>query len=250
MNNMMTKFKAMEQVYAETVDPDKYTVLRIDGKGFSRLTAPLRKDGPFNAEFTQAMIATMRDLMVQVDGAVLGYTQSDEITIVIKPVNPEKTGATLWFGGKVQKMVSLAASYTGLLFQKYMTTPLAGLPAFDARIMSMDKHDVVECITWRRMDALNNSVSMLAGYNFSHKSLMGISREEKIARLAEKGISWEEDTPEQNKGGTVAYRVKEEGEVTYFHRGEQEWKTATAMRNVVITKPLTDTVRDKLLDLI
>lgn len=55
--------------------------IRIDGKAFHTFTKGFRK--PFDAVLTSAMQETMKYLCENIQGCVLGYTQSDEITLIL-----------------------------------------------------------------------------------------------------------------------------------------------------------------------
>lgn len=56
-------------------------IIRLDGKAFHTLTRGL--DKPFDRDFMEIMQKTMLSLCEQIQGCVLGYTQSDEITLVL-----------------------------------------------------------------------------------------------------------------------------------------------------------------------
>lgn len=52
-------------------------IIRLDGKAFHTFTRG------FNKPFDEAMQETMKYLCENIQGCVLGYTQSDEITLVL-----------------------------------------------------------------------------------------------------------------------------------------------------------------------
>ena len=54
--------------------------VRIDGKRFSRFTQGLRR--PFDARLSRLMVDTARHLVAE-SGALAGYTQSDEISLLL-----------------------------------------------------------------------------------------------------------------------------------------------------------------------
>jgi hypothetical protein len=74
-------------------------IIRIDGKAFHTFTKGLHK--PFDPTLMKIMQETMRYLCANVQGCVFGYTQSDEITLVLTDYTTIKTDA--WFGYNVQK---------------------------------------------------------------------------------------------------------------------------------------------------
>lgn len=81
-------------------------IIRLDGKAFHTFTKGMEK--PFDPVLTQAMQETMKYLCENIQGCVLGYTQSDEITLVLTDYATIQTDA--WFGYNIQKMCSVSAS--------------------------------------------------------------------------------------------------------------------------------------------
>ena len=55
--------------------------LRIDGKAFHTFTKGFQK--PFDEVLIKSMQETMKYLCENIQGCVLGYTQSDEITLIL-----------------------------------------------------------------------------------------------------------------------------------------------------------------------
>lgn len=70
---------------------------RIDGRSFSRFTAGLAR--PFDLAFQEAMILTTKAL-VEHTHARIGYTQSDEISLVWQQ---DRYDSDVFFGGRVQE---------------------------------------------------------------------------------------------------------------------------------------------------
>ena len=56
-------------------------IVRLDGKGFSKLTKGMRK--PFDLLFTKSMLLTTSDLLTEFTAAT-GYTHSDEISLIFR----------------------------------------------------------------------------------------------------------------------------------------------------------------------
>lgn len=78
-------------------------IIRLDGKAFHTFTKGMEK--PFDLVLTQAMQETMKHLCENIQGCVLGYTQSDEITLVLTDYATIQTDA--WFGYNIQKIVKI-----------------------------------------------------------------------------------------------------------------------------------------------
>lgn len=87
-------------------------VIRVDGKAFHTFTRGMKK--PFDSILMNTMKDTMKYLCENIQGCVLGYTQSDEITLVLTDYATITTDA--WFGYNVQKLTSIAASMATMAF--------------------------------------------------------------------------------------------------------------------------------------
>lgn len=194
-------------------------ILRLDGKSFHTFTKGFWK--PFDEILIKTMQDTMKYLCENIQGCVLGYTQSDEITLVL--INYEKLNSEPWFDYKVQKMCSIAASMCTMAFNKYFDLYakdyctyedskykyMDDVPndvneymyalekahekgaMFDCRAFNLPKEEVTNCIYWRQLDATRNSIQMVGQANFSHKELQNKSCNQIQDMLfAKKGINW------------------------------------------------------------
>lgn len=108
------RIKALQEEYEQTLPAESPYVLRLDGVAFRSYTAGMRK--PFDARLTRAMQLTTRDLMERC-AARTGYCQSDEITLVFAP---EATPLQIIYGGRVQKIVSIMASWAAARFNYHI----------------------------------------------------------------------------------------------------------------------------------
>lgn len=203
-------------------------IIRLDGKAFHTFTRGL--DKPFDSNFNKAMQDTMKYLCENIQGCVLGYTQSDEITLVLLDYQTLQTDA--WYDYEVQKMTSVSASMATLAFNRAIATivddlhiiatrmnPEDGKPSelvlwesklfkamFDSRVFNIPKEEVTNCILWRQLDAERNSINALAQSLFSHKSLQGLNRKETVAKMElEKGVIWG-NLPTMLKRGSCCIR--------------------------------------------
>lgn len=211
-------------------------IIRLDGKAFHTFTRGLEK--PFDFTLMKVMQLTMQYLCANIQGCVFGYTQSDEITMILTDYATIKTDA--WFGYNVQKMASVSASMATMefnrLFRKEFEDAVLGwnpdrkdlalledrlaklqekqfTACFDARCFSIPVDEVCNCLIWRQQDATRNSIEAVGQANFSHKQLMGKSCNEIQDMLfKEKGINWN-DLPTYCKRGSACYRVVSEEEI-------------------------------------
>jgi len=109
------RMKEYEKSSSTKLDRNLPFIVRIDGHHFSKFTKGFKR--PFDIRIHDTMVKTTEDLL-NTFSPVLGYTQSDEITLVFPECKtPEQT---LIFGGKVQKMVSLMAGYASTRFNYHI----------------------------------------------------------------------------------------------------------------------------------
>ena len=214
--------------------------IRIDGKAFHTFTKGFQK--PFDEVLIKSMQDTMKYLCENIQGCVLGYTQSDEITLIL--VDYKKLTSSAWFDYEVQKVCSIAASMATIAFNKYFseninseycvfddelldgdfnpnykneylidlyTTHIKASykgAMFDARCFNVPKEEIANLIYWRQLDATRNSIQMVGQANFSHKELQNKSCNQiQDMLMTQKGINWN-DIPSYQKRGSCC--IKEE----------------------------------------
>lgn len=198
-------------------------IIRLDGKAFHTFTKGLKK--PYDEILHNTMNSTMRYLCENIQGCKLGYTQSDEITLLLTDYDTLTTAA--WFDYNVQKICSVAASMATVAFNKFFykyycdiftfakeetesyTRTLfnkIGVAMFDARCFNIPVEEVTNCFIWRQQDATRNAVQMLGQCNFSHKELQGKSCNDiQDMLMVQKNINFN-DMPTEFKRGACCKR--------------------------------------------
>ena len=201
--------------------------IRIDGKAFHTFTRGFQK--PFDEVLGKSMRETMKYLCENIQGCVLGYAQSDEITLIL--VDYQNLNSCAWFDYEVQKVCSIASSMATMAFNKFFTknvnyfetthehdntineycTTLVNAAEkgamFDARCFNIPKEEVCNLIYWRQLDATRNSIQMVGQANFSHKELQKKSCNMIQEMLfAKKGINWN-DYPTYLKRGSCCIKT-------------------------------------------
>ena len=226
-------------------------ILRIDGKTFHTFTRNFQK--PFDDILIKSMQETMKYLCENIQGCVLGYTQSDEITLVL--IDYKKFTSQAWFDYEVQKICSIAASMATMAFNKFFVQNVKEFynndenyetnseeyklcqiykkavekgAMFDCRCFNIPKEEVTNCIYWRQLDASNNSIQMVGQANFSHNELKNKTcNEVQDMLMVQKGINWN-NLPIYQKRGSCCIRNHMVSE-PYGNRmfdskaGEHEW---------------------------
>lgn len=218
------RMKGYEYSYRYYLPKRLPVMIRIDGKAFHTYTKGFKK--PFDEKLANAMWETTKYLCENIQGCKMGYTQSDEITLLV--TNYEKVTTDSWFDNNLQKMASVAASLATAKFNEeiHKLYPEKGLALFDARVFVVPHNEVVNCLLWRQLDASKNSISMVAQANFSHKSLQGLNGNQMQDKLwKEKDINWNDLPVWQKRGAAI---IKKQKPKTAVHNGEE----VTVMRNV------------------
>lgn len=158
-------------------------ILRIDGRAFHTLTKNFER--PYDKVFHRAMHRTMKYLCENIQGAKLGYTQSDEISLLLIDYDTFETSA--WFDYRVQKICSIAASMATMVFNRFFaqevensyslryTKALQMGAMFDCRCFNLPKEEVTNYFISRQQDATRNAIQMLGQTHFLHSELHGKS---------------------------------------------------------------------------
>lgn len=215
---MKTFYEAIPQTKLMRRTP---VAIRIDGKTFRTFTRGFQK--PFDEVLGKAMVRTMEYLCKNIQGCIFGYTQSDEITLILIDYQTFKTDA--WFDYEVQKLCSISASMATMAFYKYFqdevnkwfntayeksqiewdwdTTEkveeqfknylnaLEKGAMFDARCFNIPKEEVTNLVYWRQLDAARNSIQMVGQAYFSHDELQEKSCSEiQDMLINEHDINW------------------------------------------------------------
>lgn len=235
------RMKKYEYITRTHLVPRLPVILRLDGKAFHSFTRGFKR--PFDEVLISTMQDTTKYLCENIQGCVLGYTQSDEITLVL--VDYKKLNSCAWFDNNIQKMCSIAASMATFAFNRFFTANLNAFyefntdidltesgyhitfseedgekyyeaykkaaekgAMFDARVFNIPKEEVCNCVLWRQNDATRNSVEMVAQAHFSHGVLQNKSQSQMQDMLMlERGINWN-DFPVHQKRGSCCIKVQ------------------------------------------
>jgi tRNA(His) 5'-end guanylyltransferase len=144
-------------------------ILRLDGRSFHTLTKEFEK--PFDDVFRGYMFNAMEALITEVQGAVIGYTQSDEISLCLWDWETFETQP--WFDNRVQKLCSIAASIATCEFAHQL--PMDKDVAFDCRAFNVPADEVCNYFVWRQQDAIRNYWQAMGQYHVGKKKILGMS---------------------------------------------------------------------------
>lgn len=199
-------------------------ILRIDGKAFHSFTKGFER--PFDDRvFLEAMRRMMQYLCENVHNCVFGYTQSDEITLVL--VDYKRQDSAAWFDNCQNKIESVGASMATMAFNMFFAELVSErikpvtpdelkraepykskmfTAMFDCRAFNIPKEEVCNNLIWRQQDASRNSIQQIAHFYFSQKELQGKNCDQIQEMLFDKhGINWS-NLPTHLKRGSCCIR--------------------------------------------
>lgn len=202
-------------------------VIRIDGKAFHTFTRGFKR--PFDDVLIKTMQETTKYLCENIQGCVLGYCQSDEISLLL--IDYQRFETSAWFDYEAQKMCSISASMATMVFNRTFSETVSDLKVddtkpmdryfeavysgamFDARVFNIPREEVTNYFYWRQLDASRNSIQMVGQANFSHKELQYKSCNDiQDMLMTQKGINWNDFPTYQKRGSCVIKKyVEHEG---------------------------------------
>lgn len=188
-------------------------IIRLDGKAFHSYTRDCER--PYDEILHNIREQTLEYLCENIQGCIIGYSQSDELSLVLKDWQTFTTSA--WFDNNLQKIVSVSASmctmkWNGLIgdWELFAATDREGstdypqigpIAVFDSRAFNVPKEEVVNYLVWRQQDWERNSVQMLGQSLYSHKELHGVSCKQMLTKIeSEYGIIWGNFEPWMKQG--------------------------------------------------
>ena len=208
----------------EVMIPTLPVIIRLDGNNFHNWTKGLKR--PFDDGLMQLMTDTTK-FLVEETGAVVGYTQSDEITLILYSADRK---SAIYGAGKKQKILSKLTAKCVNYFNERRRELLPQhnkVAVFDCRIYQTPTlQDACAQLLWRENDAAKNSIAQLAQSMFSHHELQGLNGNQMQDKMMmERGVNWN-DLDVEKKRGTYIKRTK-------VYRGftEEELRDLPPMHN-------------------
>ena len=198
------RMRVFETAHDQCALPGLFLVARLDGRSFTRLAKDVHSfESPYDERFRDMMLDTAEHLMNCGFNVTYGYTQSDEISLLLAR-NEDS------FGRKLRKLNSVLAGEASAKFSLL----LGSIGAFDCRISQLPGvGDVVDYFRWRNEDAARNALNahsywLLRKQGQSVKqatgSVEGMSVADKNELLFRNGINFN-DLPSWQKRGVGLY---------------------------------------------
>jgi tRNA(His) 5'-end guanylyltransferase len=206
-NDLDSRLRMFETAHDHCALPGLYLVARLDGRNFTRLTKEVHAfERPFDERFRDLMVGTVQHLMQCGFRVRYGYTESDEISLLLDP--DENT-----FGRKLRKYHSILAGEASARFSLL----LGSMGTFDCRIAQLPRAaDVTDYFRWRAEDALRNALNahcywQLRGEGATEAGatlqVSGLSTADKHELLFARGINFNSLPAWQKRGLGIYWRM-------------------------------------------
>lgn len=218
----------------DCIPPSNWIVVRVDGRGFSKLCKKYNFQKPNDKRALDLMNAAATEVVKSFVDVVIAYGDSDEYSFVFH----EDT--TLFERRSAKLATSVATQFTAeycMLWPEYMTGVRLERPwpTFDGRCVAYPKRKILrDYLSWRQADCHINNL-----YNTTFWSLVlkgGMSGAEAEVALkgtvaadkneilfARFGINYNQEE-EMFRKGTVIYRAYDEDDVGEGVKGSAEGK--------------------------
>lgn len=200
------RMRDYERSTDHAVPSGQYVVARLDGRGFSKLTREQGFQHPFDPAFRAAMVSTTQHLMKCGPQVILGYTQSDEISLLFHPECRS-------FGRRSAKLLSVLAGEASAVLSLALGVP----SVFDCRLSCLPSRLLaVEYFQWRIADSVRNSLQARAhdalrasGHSVreAHRRLSGMKARE-LQALSHQGSGGADQPPTDHDRGTGIWWVE------------------------------------------
>lgn len=230
----------------------KPIMLRVEGKSFRVFTQGLEK--PFDYVLMETMLDTMKYLCEHIPGCVFGYTQSDEIVLILS--NDTAFVTDTWLKYSIQEISNATSSMATLAFNmffrdnaeaalQYADTESSiercmdfnfrqyekkfDTARFDACGLFIPQEEICNCLISCQRDAIYNSIISVGQANFSQEQLHGkhyIMIKDML--WSEKRIKWD-DFPSIYKKGSCCYCNT--GQITGFDP-QNDGRSVDVTRNI------------------
>jgi tRNA(His) guanylyltransferase len=215
------RMKSYEAVSNLTLLPRTPVILRLDGNSFSKFTKMYGFEKPFDQDLCDAMTEATAAVLKYCSGSQLGYTQSDEISILLR--NDITIHTQPFLANRINKLCSLTASIATVACREKLkelgyNPQTYDSPIFDCRAFVLPPNEVNNYFVWRQLDAFKNCISSYAwwglcekyGRKTAMKMLKGQNTNQRQEILFRELSINANDIPTKWKRGIVVLREKTE----------------------------------------
>jgi tRNA(His) guanylyltransferase len=170
------KLRIFETAHDLCVLPDIFMVARLDGRNFTRLTKEIHQfEAPFDPKFRDYMATTVEHLMGCGFHIIYGYTQSDEISLLLH--RNEQA-----FSRKIRKINSILAGEASAK----LSLLLGSMATFDCRVSQLPTVNlVVDYFRWRNEDAHRNALNAHCYWILRKKGEKAVTVAQKLDKISD-----------------------------------------------------------------
>jgi len=236
-----TRMKLYEGILDICLMPRLPIIARLDGRAFHTFTKGLSR--PYDERMSLCMVELTKFLVGEFNAAV-GYTESDEISLVWLP---QEDGAMM-FNGRTAKINSVLAASASVQFNRLVDRRIPSKSEhnaiFDCRVWNVpDLEEAANALLWREFDATKNSISMAASAYYSPAELLNKNGSEKQEMLFQKGVNWNDYPPFFKRGSYIMpqiirrpFTVKELDELPPKHQARSNPDLQVERREIIIVE--------------
>lgn len=226
------RMKKYERCYDVKLTSRIPVIIRLDGRAFHSWTKKVKCKKPFDDRMIILMSDTTKYLCENISGCIFGYTQSDEISLLL--VSDQNNDTEAWFDNKLQKIVSISASMATYCFNQDSPFDKKYPAFFDSRAFVIPQLEVKNYFVWRQRDAIKNSISAFAESFFSNKELKGKNSIQRKEMCLERGADWNAlwnpikmgfaiyKKEDETNGETKRKRFFKDDSISHFQSGDSE----------------------------
>lgn len=198
-NRRNEMFKVKESEFKMELENGRFYVIRFDGKGMTK--GFKIKYGAINKVFFDTMKIAFISFVKKYKQIIFAYSFSDEISVLFKAEEGEDN-----IFSRGEKLLSLMAGQLALDFYKASQTTKLDLKEqdwiFDARLIPLEKSEVIEYFKARQSYGIDKYLSQCRGeYKLNYR--LNISTQI-IFALKDKKIDYNKLSPEYKFGLTFA----------------------------------------------
>ncbi|MBE6500167.1 MAG: guanylyltransferase [Methanobrevibacter thaueri] len=217
------------EVYSSLKVPkNSKVIVRLDGRAFHQLARDLELVKPYDENFYGVISKVCEDLFKEFSPLFI-YSFSDEISLIFDNIP---------FDGRIEKINSVIASFTGASFVIHYGNVFKKPPAFDSRVIPIQDEDILKYFKWRQDESWRNCVNshgisyLKSKYpnNEANDKIKGMKLNEIHELLFQNGINLN-DIETYKKRGIGIYR--KDKKIVGFNKKEN--KNQTSYRSYVYT---------------
>ncbi len=207
-NDFDQLMRQYEEALDQTLLPNLWPLVRLDGRNFGQLVKANSIQSPFDTKLHQAMVQTAQRLMNCGFQGIYAYTESDEISVLFHKKDR-------MFQRKIRKWLSVLAGEASAAFTHALGSP----GVLDARICPIpDVETVIDYFRWRQESCQRTALQQACYWALIHagksaydatQALVGRTYEQKLEILRDHGVLYKSLPPEFRLGTGLCWQNRD-----------------------------------------